>query len=202
MSQINGMNIIWNSDEFLHNENYQILQKIRIYSTMPHSCATSVIKFASRPHHPNINNPPTTMDNSSAPGRTTANLSDIEVAYILRMSDAGASQTAISAQIDRSRSAVANAIKNYDIKTFTGVAPPPGNPKILSEYESRTLLRVTKKNRRRTFEDITNILSDKLSKRTLQRRLSTLGIKKHIAIKKPFLTDDHKCQWLEFCEEC
>ena len=129
------------------------------------------------------------------------NLSDIEVAYILEMSDADASQTAISAQIDRSCSAVANAIKNYNIKTFTGVTLLSRNLKVLSEHESKTLLHVTKKNRHRTFEDITNILSDMLSKRMLQRHLSTLGIKKHIAIKKPFLTDDHKRQRLEFCEE-
>ena len=81
------------------------------------------------PHYPNINNLLTTMDNSSAPERTTVNLSDIEVAYILRMSNAGASQTAISAQIDRSHSAVVNTIKNYDIKTFTGVAPHLETPK-------------------------------------------------------------------------
>ena len=141
------------------------------------------------------------MDDSSTPGRSTLNLSDIEVAYILEMSDAGASKRAISAQTDRARSAVADAIKKYNIKTFTGVAPPSGNPKVLSERKARTLLRVTKKNRRKTLEDITNILPDKRSKRTLQHYLSTFDIKKHIAIKKPFLTDDNKCQRLEFCEE-
>ena len=117
------------------------------------------------------------MDNSSTPERTIVNLSDIEVAYILGMSDADASQTAISVQIDHSYSAVTNAIKNYDIKTFAGVAFPSRNPKVFSERESRTLLHVTKKNHRRTLEDITNILPDKLSKHTLQRCLFTLSIK-------------------------
>jgi transposase len=141
------------------------------------------------------------MVTPSAPGRTTANLSDLEVAYILGMSDAGASNTAISAQMSRSRSAVANAIEKYDIKTFTGVTPPPGNPKKLTERQKRTLKHVTRKNRRKTLEDITNILPQKSSVRTLQRQLSTLGIKKHIAIKKPFLNDEHKRQRLAFCEE-
>jgi transposase len=141
------------------------------------------------------------MVTPSAPGRTTANLSDLEVAYILGMSDAGASNTAISAQMSRPRSTVANAIEKYDIKTFTGVAPLPGNPKKLTEHQKRTLKRVMCKNRRKTLEDITNILPQKSSIRTLQRQLSTLGIKKHIAIKKPFLNDEHKCQRLAFCEE-
>jgi transposase len=141
------------------------------------------------------------MDGSTDAGRTTPNLSDIEVAYILGMYDAGASKSAIAVQTSRARSTVRDAIKKYDIKTFTGVAPPPGNPKDLSDREARTLLRVTKNNRRKTLEDITNILPDKLSASTLQRRLSSLGIKKHIAIKKPFLTDEHKRQRLEFCEE-
>jgi hypothetical protein len=51
------------------------------------------------------------------------------------MSDAGASNTIISAQTSRSRSAVANAITKYDIATFTGVAAPPGNPKKVSERQ-------------------------------------------------------------------
>ena len=117
------------------------------------------------------------------------------------MADAGASKTSISAQTSRSRSAITNAIEKYNIKTFTGVALPPGNPTVLSEREARTLIRVTKKNRRNTLEDITKILPDKRSKRTLGPCLSALGIKKHIAIKKPFLTDDHKRQRFEFCEE-
>jgi Transposase/DDE superfamily endonuclease len=141
------------------------------------------------------------MEGGSGPGRTTANLSDLEVAYILGMADAGASKSAISVQTSRSRSAVANAIEKYNIKTFTGVPPPPGNPKTVSQREKRTLLHTTRKNRRKTLEDITNILPDNPSKRTLQRRLSTLGIKKHIAIKKPFLTDEHKRKRLAFCEE-
>ena len=134
------------------------------------------------------------MEGSTAPGRTTANLSDIEVVYILGMSDAGASQSAIAVQTSRSCSTVRDAIKKYDIKTFTGVAPPPGNPKLLSDREVRTLLRIIKKDRHKTLEDITNILPDKPSKRTLERRLSSFGIKKHIAIKKLFLTDEHKRQ--------
>jgi hypothetical protein len=134
------------------------------------------------------------METLNAPRRATANLSDLEITYILSTSDAGSTKSAILAQTSLSHFAIMDSIKKYDIKIFTGVAPSTGNPKVLSEHEVRTLICITKKIRRKTLEDIPNILPTKHSKWTLQRQLSAQGIKNHITLKKPLLTNEHKCQ--------
>jgi transposase len=132
------------------------------------------------------------------PGRLSANLTDIEVAYILGAKDAGATQHQISALIGRSQSAVAKVTQKYNIKTFSGVTPPPGNVKKINKREHRTLLRTVRSNRRATLSDITNILPNKMSVSTLKRHLKDIGIQKHIAVKKPYLTAAHIQARLEF----
>ena len=130
-------------------------------------------------------------------GRSSSNLTDIEIAYILGLSDAGLSHQDIATQCGRSKSTVTRVTQRYNIKSFTGVEPPPGPRKEVDERQRRTLLREVKQNRRSTLSEITNILSDKLSVRTLQRRLNEAGIQKHIAVQKPWLTSEHMKARLE-----
>ena len=72
------------------------------------------------------------MDQNKS-GRLSANLTDIEVAYILGTNDAGASHRQISALIGRSHSAITKVTQKYDIKTFSGVTPPPGNSRKINK---------------------------------------------------------------------
>jgi len=140
------------------------------------------------------------MDQNN-PGRMSSNLSDIEVAYILGANDAGAPHQEISAAIGRSCPTITKIMKKYNIKTFSGVTPPPGNPKKIDCRQQKTLLRAVQSNRRATLKDISNILPDKPSSRTIQRHLQEIGIKKHIAVNKPYLTDAHMKARLDFTME-
>ena len=137
----------------------------------------------------------------STSGRVSSNLDDREISYILGLHDAGLSHSTIAAKVGRSKSAITRALQRYEFKTFTSVTPPPGPAKQISDREMRTIVRVVKQNRRCTLSDITNILPDKPSKRTLQRRLKEVGIQKHLAVAKPFLTPEHMKQRLEFALE-
>ena len=117
--------------------------------------------------------------------RSSFNLIDIEIAYILRLSDAGLFHQDIATQCGRSKFTVTRFTQRYNIKSFTEVKSPPEPRKEVDERQRRTLLREVKQNRRSTLSEITNILSDKLSVRTLQRRLNEADIQKHIAVQKP-----------------
>ena len=137
----------------------------------------------------------------STSGRVSSNLDDREISYILGLHDAGLSHSTIAAKVGRSKSAITRALQRYEFKTFTSVTPPPGPAKQISDREMRTIVRVVKQNRRCTLSDITNILPDKPSKRTLQCCLKEVGIQKYLAVAKPFLTPEHMKQRLEFALE-
>jgi transposase len=137
----------------------------------------------------------------TTPGRVSSNLDSVEISYMLGLRDARLSHAEIAEKTNRSKSAVTRALQRYDIKTFKGVAPPPGNPKKLSNREVRGMIRVVNTNRRSALSDITNLLPTKVSDRTLRRRLKDAGIQKHIAVKKPMLTEQHMQKRLEFALE-
>jgi len=79
------------------------------------------------------------MDQNKS-GQLLANLTDIEVAYILGANDAGASHRQISALIDCSHSAIMKVTQKYDIKTFSGVTLQPGNLRKINKREQQALL--------------------------------------------------------------
>ena len=137
------------------------------------------------------------MDQNKS-SRLSVNLTDIEVVYILGANDAGASHRQISALIGRSHSAITKVTQKYNIKTFSGVASPLENPRKINEREQRALLRTVCSNRHATLSDITNILLTKMSVETLKRCLKEVGMQKHIAVKKPYLTATHIQARLEF----
>src|SRR4030095_9798928 len=104
-------------------------------------------------------------------------------------------------QVGRSQSAVTRVTQRYDIKTFHRVTPPLGPQKSIDEHEQRTIVHQVHKNRQASLFDITNVLPEKISMRTLQRRLDQAGIQKHLALKKPFLSSEHMRARLEWAME-
>ena len=66
--------------------------------------------------------------------------------------------------------------QKQSIKTFSGVAPPPGNSRKINKREQRALLHTVRSNRHATLFDITNILPTKMSIDTLKRRLKEVGM--------------------------
>ena len=122
------------------------------------------------------------MDQNKS-GELSANLIDIEVAYILDANDASVSHHQISALISHLHSAIIKLTQKYDIKTFSGVAPLPGNPRKITKREQRALLHTVHSNQHAALSDITNILLIKMSVNTLKHRLKDVGMQKHIAVK-------------------
>ena len=131
-------------------------------------------------------------------GQTSSNLTDVGIGYILGLNNAGLSHQDIADKCSRSQSAVTRIMQRYDIKTFTGVKPPPGPQKAIEEQELRTIVQEVKKNRWSSLSDVINILPNKISTCTLQRWLSIVGIQKHIALKKPWLSPEHMNTRLEW----
>ena len=125
------------------------------------------------------------MSDSCAPGRTIVNLSDIEVAYILGRQMQGLLRpiylpSAVALDLQSSMSLI-----NTTLKLSLESPLHLEGPKKVSEHDKRNLIHLARKNHHKTLKDITNILPEKVSTRTLQRRLSDVGIQKHIAIKSP-----------------
>jgi transposase len=130
--------------------------------------------------------------------RHATKISDVEAAYILGMSDAGAIPSQIAAKVQRDKSTITRLLQRHDYKSFLGVGKSTGRPKKTTERDEKLLVRKATVNRRSTLSDITNLAPVDISTSTTRRLLKEAGLQKHIAAKKPFLTAKHiadRLQW-------
>lgn len=76
------------------------------------------------------------------------------------------------------------------------LAPIPGRPKISTESEDKTLVRITKRNREGSSRELVGAwcrqTGVQASARTVRRRLKAAGAKNVLPPKAPLLTDKHK----------
>jgi transposase len=88
-------------------------------------------------------------------------------------------QTEIIKILKHPKSTVGDVIKKYNEQGLTSTLPRPGRPKILSERDNRQLIKITKNNRNKTLEEITEdfneIINKPVSSRTIQRTLHQEG---------------------------
>ncbi|CAI2187511.1 19852_t:CDS:2, partial [Funneliformis geosporum] len=83
-------------------------------------------------------------------------LTDFECGEIVGLSKDGISQRNITKIVDIPKFTVGKVIKKYNKVGLTTTASCSGRPKVLSEHDSRYLVKIAKENRSNTFEEITD----------------------------------------------
>src|ERR1700736_6976174 len=125
-------------------------------------------------------------------------LTETDVIYILGLHDGGMSPLAIACKMERDKSTITRILLRFSWETWTGFPTQTSRPRITTERDDRVLIRSALTNRTTILSDITNVTPVVISDRTIQRRLNEVGIKKHIAVTKPFLTPEHMRKRLEW----
>ena len=114
-------------------------------------------------------------------------LTDFERGEIVGLFKGGFSQRKIAEILEFSKSTVGEVIKKYNEKGLTTTASRSGRPKILSECNTKHLIKITKKNRSDTLEELTENFNTSMaisvSSRTVQRILHKKGYSGHAAKK-------------------
>lgn len=114
-------------------------------------------------------------------------LTDFERGEIVGLSKGGFSQRNITKILDIPKSTVGEVIKKYNKVGLTTTASHSGRPKVLSERDSRHLVKIAKENRSNTLEEITENFNTSMaisvSTRTVQRILHKEGYSGHAAKK-------------------
>jgi transposase len=94
------------------------------------------------------------------------------------------------------KGAVQGVIERYKEDERTTVQPRSGRPQKLSDRDERQLIRVTKKDRSATLDQITEEFNRSLtisaSKRTVQRTLHYYGFYSRVAKRKPLVSEKNK----------
>ena len=103
-----------------------------------------------------------------------------------------------------SKGAVQGVIERYKEDERTTVQPRSGRPQKLSDRDERQLIRVTKKDRSATLDQITEEFNKNLtisaSKRTVQRTLHYYGFYSRVAKRKPLVSEKNKKDRVLWCK--
>jgi len=130
-------------------------------------------------------------------------LTDFERGEIIGLYKGKHSQREIAEILDQKKSTVADIIKKYNDQGLTSTLPRSGRPNILNDRDKRQLVKITKNNRNKTLDEITenfiNLLNISVSSRTIQRTLHQEGYSGHAAKKKPFISEQNKKKRFGWC---
>ena len=133
----------------------------------------------------------------------TKELSDFERGEIVGLYKGDFSYRKIAEILDIPKSTVGEVIKKYNEQGLTTTAPRSGRPKILSEYDKKQLLKITKENRFDTLEELTEnfktTMNISVSGRTVQRTLHEEGYSGHAAKKKPLISEANRKKRYGWC---
>jgi len=114
-------------------------------------------------------------------------LTDFKCGEIVGLSKGDFSQRNITKILDIPKSTVGEVIKKYNEEGLTTTASRSGRPKILSERDSRHLVKIAKENRSNTLEKITENFNTSMAisvfTRTVQRILHKEGYSEYTAKK-------------------
>lgn len=132
-------------------------------------------------------------------------LTDDQRSEIIGAYKCGVNGMTISQILGHSTSTVYDTINRYN---KTGSPHPqnrPGRPKLLSERDERSLVRIANNNRDSTLmvitEELKTTLGASISTKTTGKYLNNLGWASCFKCRKPFLTDSHAKIRLEWCRK-
>jgi len=132
-------------------------------------------------------------------------LTNFERGRIIGRWEAGESTHNIADALKHSQSQVARAIKAFQEEGQTTIAPRSGRPPILDERDIRQVKRITKKNRNKPIEQITDSINESLStsvsSTTVRNYLHEEGYYSRVALRKPFVSEKNRQKRLKWCKE-
>ena len=111
----------------------------------------------------------------------------------------------IAAQFEVSKSTVSRVFHNFSVRGSVSRAPKPGQPKVTSDLEDKTLINLSKKNPRLDAVQLNEILSKDLGVRcsvtTTKRRLRAAELFGRRPCKKPFISAKNQKARLKFAKK-
>ena len=116
-------------------------------------------------------------------------LSDADIGKILGLAKAELPEREIATMIKCSQKAVNHALHNYSFETFQGQKPRRKYERKTTKREDRYIERALKQNYSLPLRDITNITGLPITRWTVARRRSEVGLGSYIAARKLGLRD-------------
>jgi transposase len=117
------------------------------------------------------------------------------------MYQGGTKGAQIACALEHPVSTVYTVLRNFQCRGAVESPKSPGRPKKLSNRDKRSLGRALLKDRRQPLAELTSILPMKVHTCTVRTSLHELGFQSRVAVKKPFLSDQHKAKRLKFAKE-
>jgi DDE superfamily endonuclease/Transposase/Helix-turn-helix domain len=136
--------------------------------------------------------------NQNIPPSGYNHLTDVQVTKCLALAQFKTPQEEIARELGCNQSTISRVLKAHKYETFQGRVSTPGPARKTTIADDRLLIRIAKKNHTLPFRDITNISRLPISRWTTARRCWEVKLISRYAIRKPFLTDKHKKDRLEW----
>jgi DDE superfamily endonuclease/Transposase len=138
------------------------------------------------------------MENAPTLRHLGQHLSDVDIGKVLGLAKAELPQREIADLMNCSKNAVQHTVETYDFDTFQGRNPRREYERKTTKREDRYIERALKQNNSLPLRDITNITALPVSRWTVARRRSEIGLGSYIAANKPGLRDvnvDKRLEW-------
>ena len=131
--------------------------------------------------------------------------SDFERGMIIRLHKGKHNATDIQKILGINRTTCIAIINKFENGGLTEPLPRSGRPPLLTEHEERTLVRVTKDNRKELLEEITELFNSlgltQISTRTAGRVLHNHNFFGRIGKRNPFVSENNRIKRLKWCRE-
>jgi transposase len=131
----------------------------------------------------------------------TCCLTDEERALIVGMSEGGMRGARIAEQMSLSSSTIYSVLRRFRLHGTIVSQKSTGRLPKLGERKRRHLSHLLGSDRRQKLAEIIVQMVVKVCKNTLKKVIRSLGYSNRIAVKKPYLSDSHKAQRLQFARE-
>ena len=122
-------------------------------------------------------------------------------AMIVGMRIVGLKLSEIALIVERLVPTISRIISSYYKHGSVELPNRSGRPKKLSNCDRRSLVREMKRNCHALLAEIGNTLPNLVCLQTFRKEVHDLGLNSCIAVKKSFLSDNHKAERLAFAKE-
>src|SRR6185437_7935481 len=131
--------------------------------------------------------------------------SDFERGMIIGLYKGKHNATDIQKILEIPRTTCIDIINKFENDGVTESLPRTGRPPLLTDREERTLVRVTKDNRKESLEEITELFNSlgltQVSTRTAKRVLHNHNFFGRIWKRKPFVSENNRIKCSRWCRE-
>jgi len=132
--------------------------------------------------------------------RTRTQLTDVDKGKILALIEIMSAEQ-VAREMGRDPTTVRRFLAKYKRTRKIENLPRSGRPQALNKQEKNALLREVMKKRRKPLADIVNDLGLRYGLTTAARTLHNLGVRSHVAAKKPFISEDNATTRISWCEK-